>query len=110
MNQDNKIPTAPKFESHLSSNIENKKNITSSSPKKEYQQEIPEKFHEGHEKDLPDKNSFMSHCKMEQRKEEADKHLKGEDQGIMDKAKYMACDIKDSIVNNANKVKDYLTK
>jgi hypothetical protein len=60
---------------------------------------IPEKFHEGHEKDIPNSKDFMEHTKFEKMQHIADEHLGGpietsehktestEKKGVWDKTK-----------------------
>jgi hypothetical protein len=76
MNHRNKkeknIPQPPHGDAHMGAHDQH---YESTSPSKKI---IPaEKFHEGHEKDIPDKKDFMEHQKFENLKHVGDIHLGG---------------------------------
>ena len=69
----NNIPTAPQLD--LTKSKSPKKRVVSTSPKR--QRVIPEKFHEGHEKDMVDPSEGMKHENFEQIKDQLDEHFGG---------------------------------
>ncbi len=70
--KDKHIPQPPQGDPHMGAHDINYK---STSPSKKI---IPaDKFHEGHEKDIPNTKDFMEHQKFENLKHVADEHLGG---------------------------------
>ncbi len=107
MDQNSKIPEVPlKSEVHHVTHQPYK----SSSPPKHF--DIPTKFHEGHEKDIPNPKDFMEHKKFEKMQHVAEDHLGGSiktseegkdvshrEKGFLDKAK-------DVFSRGVNKIKN----
>lgn len=107
------IPEAPKNPPEIHHYPAQKRESRSKSPRKE----IPTTFHEGHEKDIPDKKDFMEHNKFEKTAHNIDEHLGGpiqtestggshnlhtQEKGFIDKAK-------DVISSGIDNVKNFIS-